>query len=131
MTAFGDDNSLTPTPSKRIFVYTAKCGIWLRCSYKLPDPIVFVCDNGWEGGDPHYDVENDKWVNHWRWHSCGQICCKKVYELKYHFSHVEIIGKTKSRYPPEKECSLQNNFWGRRPFPTAEDEELLPCQDGC
>lgn len=28
--AMGDD--LTPVPTTRIFVYTAACGIWLRCS---------------------------------------------------------------------------------------------------
>lgn len=139
MTAFGDDATLTGTTVKRVFVYTASCGIWLRCSYKLPSTIEKVCDTGWEGGDPHYELLNDdepptleKWVDHWRWHSCGEVCCKKVYEIKYNSTYnlVEIVGKTKSRYNSEEECSKQGDFRGYRPVYAPNDVEL-PCEDGC
>lgn len=130
MNAFGDDATLTSTPVKRIFVYTAACGIWLRCSYKLPSTIEKVCDDPWNSSDPHYPVGADKWIDHWRWHSCGQICCKKVYELKYDNYHVEIQSKTKSRYSEGEECSKQGDFWGNRPDPTSGSVELL-CEDGC
>ena len=132
---FCDDNeSIT-----RVHVYTASCGIWLRCSYKLPDPIEKVCDTGWEGGDPHYEILNDDqppepemWVDHWRWHSCGEVCCKKVYEIKYNSTYnlVEIVSKTKSRYNSEEKCSKQGDFRGYRPVYAPNDVEL-PCEDGC
>ncbi len=60
---FGRDERHVPLCStndavKRVFLYTASCGIWTKCSYKLPDPIVKVCDTGWQGGDPHYGKMN-------------------------------------------------------------------------
>lgn len=132
MTAFGDDASLTGTTVNRVHVYTASCGIWLRCAYKLPSTIEKVCDDPWGGPYPDYPGGSDRWVDHWRWHSCGEVCCKKVYEVSYNSSKnlVEITGRTKSRYSPETECSKQGDFYGNRPLPTDPPIEL-PCEDGC
>lgn len=131
--ALGDASTSVPTfPNtiKRIFVYTAKCGIWLRCSYKLPSTIEKECDTPWNGPAPDYPGGADRWVDHWRWHSCGEVCCKKVYEITRRGFSIEIRGKTKSRYPIEEECSKQGDFWGKRPTPIDGSIEL-PCEDGC
>lgn len=131
--AFGDAGTSVPNyPStiKRIFVYTASCGIWLRCSYKLPETIEKVCDDPWNGPAPDYPGGADRWVDHWRWHNCGEICCKKEYELSERSGFIEILSKTKSRYSDGEECSKQGDFWGNRPLPTDPSIEL-PCEDGC
>ena len=66
-----------------------------------------------------------------RWHSCGEICCKKVYNLARNiFGYREIQSKVKSRYSEGEECSKQGDFWGYRPDPTSGSVEL-PCEDGC
>ena len=127
----------------RVHVYTASCGIWTKCSYKLPDPIEKVCDTGWEGGDPHYGVPNpgpppstDMWVDHWKWQSCGEVCCRKVFELcgeenlSYPGYYVKIKALTKEKYPGS-ECSKQGDFTGPRPFPTSTPFVELQCEDGC
>jgi hypothetical protein len=119
-----------PNTIKRIFVYTAKCGIWLRCSYKLPEEIVYVCDDPWGGSPPDYASMSGRWVDHWRWHSCGVVCCKKVYELSVKSGYIQIVGKTKGRYPEDEECSLEDTFFGKRPTPD-DGAVALPCEDGC
>lgn len=133
----------TSTSIKRVFLYTSSCGIWTKCSYKLPNPIVKVCDTGWQGGDPHYGVPNpgpppttDIWVDHWKWQSCGDVCCKKVFELcldenlTYPGYYVKIKALTKGKYPGS-ECSKQGDFTGPRPYPTSSPVVELECEDGC
>jgi len=131
--AFGDAiYPVPPYPStvKRIFVFTASCGIWLRCSYKLPNPKVYVCDTPWNGSPPDYPGATGQWVDHWRWHSCGEVCCKKVYELSTRLGRIEIQSKTKGRYPEDAECSIEHTFSGPRPTPD-DPVQPLPCEDGC
>lgn len=144
---YGLDNAVpfcsTNTTITRVQVYTASCGIWTKCSYKLPETIEKVCDTGWQGGDPHYAVPNpgpppstDYYVDHWKWQSCGEVCCKKVFELcrdqniSYPGFYVKITAMTKSKYPEDAECSKQGDFTGPRPLPTSPVVEL-PCEDGC
>lgn len=132
--AFGDAGTSVPNyPNtiKRIFVYTASCGIWLRCAYKLPEEIEYVCDTPWNGPPPDYPGGSGRWVDHWRWHSCGQVCCKKEYELSVRLGYIEIQSKTKSRYSEDEECSKQGDFWGNREQPDVGDYVELLCEDGC
>jgi len=145
--AYGTDDIVpycsTNTTKTRVHVYTASCGIWTKCSYKLPNPIEKVCDTGWQGGDPHYGVPNpgpppttDMWVDHWKWQSCGEVCCRKVFELcreenvTYPGYYVKIKAMTKEKYP-DSECSKQGDFTGPRPFPTSTPFVELQCEDGC
>jgi hypothetical protein len=131
--AFGNDNNQIPNfpnTTKRIFVYTAGCGIWLRCSYKLPSPLIKVCDTPWNGTHPDYENGTDRWVDHWKWHSCGNICCKKEYVLTSANGRNIVQSVTKSRYSGSEECSGQGDFFGARPLPTDSVVEL-PCEDGC
>jgi hypothetical protein len=146
--AWGKDQRTLPNCTsgnslKRVFVYTAACGIWIKCSYKLPNPIIKDCDTGWLGGDPHYGVPNegpppttDQWVDHWKWQSCGEVCCKKEFEICEEDyidkggSYVKIKAMTKGKYSEDAQCSKHDHFTGPRPFPTS-DTVTLECEDGC
>jgi hypothetical protein len=127
---------------KRVFIYTASCGIWTKCSYKLPDPIEKDCDQGWQGSFPHYGVLNpgpppttEMWVDHWKWQNCGEVCCRKVYEVcRENYidkagTYIKIKALTKEKYPGS-ECSKQGDFEGPRPFPNSSTV-TLNCEDGC
>jgi hypothetical protein len=134
--AFGTHNDIPLCSSStmtRAILYTAACGIWTRCSYKLPDPIEVVCDTGWNGAQPHYSDGSDNWVDNWKWQSCGEVCCRKVFELcrvpEDSGFYFKINALTKERYPGS-ECSKQGDFYGNRPSPTDPNTEL-PCEDGC
>lgn len=121
---------------KRVFVYTAACGIWTRCSYKLPSPIQYVCDVVWSGNLPHYTDGGESWVDHWKWQSCGEVCCRKVFELcKDSYvdkagTYIKITAMTKEKYPGS-DCSGQGTFWGKRPGPSTGANQPLQCEDGC
>lgn len=127
--AFGIDPNTIPlcstnNTSKRVFLYTASCGIWTKCSYKLPNPIEKVCDTGWEGGDPHYGVppSNDQWVDHWKWQSCGDVCCKRTYSICKQDGDIKI---TQYQKDTDGDCTGQGTFinW-KTGLP-------IPCQVGC
>lgn len=126
----------TNTSTKRVFLYTAACGIWTRCSYKLPSPIDYVCDTGWSGNLPHYSDGGDVWVDHWKWQSCGEVCCRRVYELcrdeyvEKAGTFIKIKAMTKEKYPGS-ECSEQGTFWGKRQGPATGTNQELQCEDGC
>ncbi len=121
---------------KRVFVYTAACGIWTKCSYKLPSPIEYVCDTGWQGSFPHYSDGGDAWVDHWKWQSCGDVCCRKIFSIcRENYvdktgSFIKIKAITKGKYPGS-DCSKQGTFWGKRPGPSTGVNQELQCEDGC
>jgi len=139
--AFGNDPTSIPFCSsgdslRRVFVYTASCGIWIRCSYKLPSPIEYVCDTGWQGSFPHYSDGGDAWVDHWKWQSCGDVCCRKIFSICRESyvdkagSFIKIKSITKGKYPGS-DCSKQGTFWGKRPGPSTGVNQELQCEDGC
>lgn len=102
-------------------VYTAACGVWLYCEYVLPAAIEYTCETGWVGPPPHTVMPNK--VKSWKWQSCGQTCCRRIYsvcketsEEAGHFSetiNIDLIRKERLG-----DCSGEGNY-------------AKPCEDGC
>lgn len=67
-------------PLPLINVFAASCGIWVCCTYELPNNPVFTCENGWSGPPPHTNT-TPKTVTSCKWQSCGTQCCKRSYTV--------------------------------------------------
>lgn len=102
--------------STKVIFYTASCGIWVKCNYKV-DPESRVCDADWRGS---YPDEATGEVSAWKYQSCGEACCKKTFLVCKLFDEengweLHIQGLSKQKYG---ECSNPDGF-------------VSPCQDGC
>jgi len=101
-------------------VYTASCGIWLKCTYHYQGSITRDCERGHDGIDPLWDPANQT-ITTTKWFSCGQTCCVREYEICWKRDPIagdqifplRLIGKRKLI-----ECTGQSNF-------------DRPCEDGC
>ncbi len=101
--------------------YTASCGVWVKCSYKIEEDSR-ECDTGYEPPYPEYDDGPDKWVDIYKWQSCGEVCCKRTYSICKQGSEIKITQYVKQ---PDDDCTGQGNF---KNWKTGLD---IPCQDGC
>lgn len=108
--------------------YTAMCGVWVKCSYKV-NPTTVICDSGFSPPMPHYFKDGDWWVDHYRWHECGRTCCERTYTICLSSSSSPFFGKNiKIKEINRKRigsCTLQNQF---RDWRTGN---LVPCGDDC
>lgn len=132
MNKIADDSISVPNCGtdtvKTVQFYTAACGVWVKCSYKV-DTNSVVCDHGWNAPKPHYFNSGDWWVDYWRWHSCGKTCCEKTYKIcrttaapPFSGTITKITQVTKRATEP---CTLQNQF---RDWRTGA---LVPCGNDC
>lgn len=116
-------------PGGNLFVnlYTARCGIWVGCEYKIDRSYDKQCDQGLDPPDLEYERppgSGNWYIRTSRWQSCGQTCCLRRYKV------------CKKQYPPragnvqgyeirliEKlrlgECTEQQKYGNK------------PCEDGC
>lgn len=76
----GPVNCPPNTPLPVVNIFAASCGIWVCCTYELPDNPVFTCENGWSGPPPHTNT-TPKTVTTCKWQSCGTQCCKRTYTV--------------------------------------------------
>jgi len=100
-----------------VSVFAASCGIWVCCTYDLPDNPTYTCENGWEGPPPHSNG-TPKQVTSCKWMSCGTQCCKRTYKVCYDasagYKKLELVSKI-----PFGDCSGQAAFSPK------------PCQTDC
>jgi hypothetical protein len=98
-----------PVPVVNIFA--ASCGIWVCCTYELPDNPVVTCDNGWDGPPPHTNT-TPKTVTSCKWQSCGTQCCRRTYSVCRRssptggwYTDIQFVSKT-----PIGDCSGAATF---------------------
>ncbi len=100
-------------------VYTANCGIWLKCDYYYQGDVQANCE--YQGTDPNWDPINKK-ITTWKWFACGQTCCQREYEICWRYDPIQgfyqiypirLLGKHRLI-----ECTGQSQF-------------PRPCEDGC
>lgn len=109
--------------------YTAMCGVWLKCSYKVNTTSV-ICDSGYNSAPPHYEMNGEWWVDYYRWHPCGKTCCKKTYKICIGrsdvFNHIRMLKITQLSRNRIGDCTLKQQFkdWKN---PT----QTVPCGDDC
>ncbi len=121
--------SQTPDcPGGNFFVnlYTARCGIWVGCEYKIDRSYEKQCDQGLDPPDLEYERPpgSGNWfVRTSRWQSCGMACClrrykvcRKPYAPESNASGYEIKLVSKQRYG---DCTEQQKYGSK------------PCEDGC
>ncbi|ROL55733.1 hypothetical protein D9V84_10800 [Bacteroidetes/Chlorobi group bacterium Naka2016] len=59
--------------------YTARCGVWIKCSYKVDLSVPVERDDCYQGNCPSPLPHNGQpYVDVWKWQSCGETCCKKT-----------------------------------------------------
>ncbi len=98
---------------KKAKFYSAGCGVWVKCSYKVDKDAVVQKDRGYDGNCPTPDQAD--YIDVWKWQSCGEVCCVREYEVCFtqhptsgnfninvnQFPAYTLNGST---------CTLQNNF---------------------
>lgn len=101
--------------------YTASCGVWVKCSYKIEDGSR-QCDTGYEPPYPDYINGANKWVDIYKWQSCGDVCCKRTYSICKQDGDIKI---TQYQKDTDGDCTGQGTFinW-KTGLP-------IPCQVGC
>ncbi len=106
-----------PGGVQRANVYTASCGIFVGCEYKI-DPASRTCDQGYLEPYPEYQDNGVDKIKHYQWQSCGTTCCRRNIEFCYdttlRVKRSSII--TKERLLP---CSGQSKYGSQE------------CLDGC
>lgn len=115
-----------PCPDGNFFVnlYTAACGIWVGCEYKIDRSYDKQCDQGLDPPDLEYERppgSGNWYIRSSRWQSCGQTCCLRRYKLctKQYVDRVsgyEIHLIEKVRLG---QCTEQQKYGNK------------PCEDGC
>lgn len=110
-------------------IYTARCGVWVKCSYKVDSQAEIMKDIGYVGDCPlPYDHNGDAYIDVWKWQSCGEVCCKKTYTLCRDgiTGNGTIRIKDVSTVPaPGEQCTEQGVF---KDWKTGIPYQ---CQDGC
>jgi len=101
--------------------YTASCGVWLKCTYNI-EPQTPNCDMGFSPlPNPQATT-----VDVWKYQSCGQVCCKKIYEVCKTTNPTTGGNLTKvKKITVEKASECENDPNGINPL---YDK---PCLDGC
>lgn len=116
---------------KFINIYTARCGVWVKCSYKVDTEAEIMKDDGYVGNCPlPYSHNGVPYIDVWKWQSCGEICCKKSYELCREYSPISgdsviRIKNVSTGAAPGEQCSDQGVF---KDWKTGVP---YPCKDGC
>jgi hypothetical protein len=101
-------------------VYTASCGIWLKCRYHYEGSVTRECERGHDGIDPLWDPANQT-ITTTKWFSCGQTCCVREYEICWKRDPIagdQIFPLRLIRKQKLIDCTGQSNF-------------DRPCEDGC
>lgn len=125
-------NCNDPDPPRVIVTfYTARCGVWVKCSYVVDPNTQVEKDDCYQGDCPSLVQHNGAhYIDVWRWQPCGTTCCKKQYELckeydfTYNYDVIRIRNVTRTRAPGFT-CSEQGNCHDWR---TGQEYQ---CQDGC
>lgn len=118
------------TGGKTFFnIYTARCGVWVKCSYKVDTQGEVMKDIGYDGNCPlPYSHNGDSYIDVWKWQSCGEVCCKKTYtvckEGTTGAGNIRISTPTTDPAPGEQ-CTDQGVFkdW--------KTDLPYQCKDGC
>lgn len=110
-------------------IYTARCGVWVKCSYKVDTEAEIMKDIGYTGNCPlPYNHNGDAYIDVWKWQSCGEVCCKKTYTLCREgitgFGDIRINDVSTGPAPGEQ-CTDQGVF---KDWKTGIP---YPCRDGC
>lgn len=125
------ENKIAPNCSEDTIqiahVYTASCGVWLKCSYKV-DPASQVCDFGYVFPSPIYLEGTDNWVDHWKWHSCGNACCRREFRIcrTYDANALRTVFKVEE---VKKEKILDCEKEGQ--FINWKTQNPIPCNNDC
>lgn len=128
-----DCNDPQNPPIMLASIYSADCGVWLRCSYEFdcepviksdgPSQIGYVCEPPWNNN-------GKKVVDVWHWEPCGDVCCEKTYEIcrdyspSYGGSLVKINNVNRHKQLGS-ECSKKGQFF------KWDTSTPIPCKDGC
>ena len=114
-------------------VYSADCGVWLRCSYEFdceptiyadgPSQTGYVCEIPW-------DRNGKKVVDRWHWEPCGEVCCEKTYQICKEYSptfgmSILKINNVNRHKLPGSNCSKEGQFF------KWDTSTPIPCKDGC
>jgi hypothetical protein len=119
-----------PDSSNITKIYSAICGVWLKCRYEIT-PNSRMCDSGFAQPYPDYTLNGKQYVDIWKWHHCGEVCCQKIYTVCTKRSIVNNTIVTtvkqikKQRHPNATKCTLQDVFRD------GITNTIIPCQDGC
>ncbi len=107
-----------PNPSDTSYnaqVYTASCGVWVKCTYDV-DVTTRTCERGFE--EPFLDYGTPSKVDVYRFQDCGTTCCKRTFRYcsigPGRSVHIELVSTEQITA-----CS------------DAEKYQTIPCQDGC
>lgn len=122
----GDPNG----PLKKMKIYSAGCGVWVKCSYEINPNATIKKDRGYEGNCPtSYMNDGKPYVDVWKWQSCGTVCCKREYEVCKEWDITHSFNNIKvTRLPavPLGPCTLQNTFG-----PWENSSANYQCQQAC
>lgn len=114
-------------------IYSADCGVWLRCSYEFncepeihsdgPSQIGYICEAPW-------DRNGKKVVDRWHWEPCGDVCCEKTYDICREYNpppvgHILKINNVNRHKLVGSECSKEGQFF------KWDTSAPIPCKDGC
>lgn len=113
-------------------IYSADCGVWLRCSYEFncepeihsdgPSQIGYICEAPW-------DRNGKKVVDRWHWEPCGDVCCEKTYDICKDtvpvMGHILKINNVNRHKLAGSECSKEGQFF------KWDTMTPIPCKDGC
>lgn len=125
-----------PNNDSIIKIYSAICGVWLKCRYKIENGSR-MCDDGFIPPYPDFEFGSEYFVDIWRWHPCGEVCCQKIYtickknsSLPDHINDYNYIFSIKNvttrRLPGATKCTLQDQFRDG-----SDTTTIINCQDGC
>lgn len=121
---------LCPDSNFIMKIYSASCGVLLKCRYEIA-PGSRMCDIGFATPYPDFMIDTTQYVDIWKWESCGEVCCQKIYTVCKQQSVsdsnnvVSIKQLTKQRHPQTPSCTLQGQFRD------GKDSTMIPCKDGC
>lgn len=105
-----------PDTSKKkiIQMYSAACGVWVKCTYAVSSTTPISCD---EGADPH--ELPDSTLDRWEFVPCGETCCMRTYDVCQMGTSSGVIHIGSHTTTRTGNCTLQSQFPNN------------PCQDGC
>jgi len=109
--------------------YSAGCGVWVKCSYKVDRNAVVQKDRGYDGNCPTPNEAD--YIDVWKWQSCGEVCCVREYEICKYISPITGVTQVKvTQFPAYtlngSTCTLQNNFG-----PWQNPSVNYQCQHAC
>lgn len=127
-----------PTTIPFATIYSAACGVWLRCSYEFPCNPLIHADGPSQTGyqcPPPWNYNGHPTVDVWHYEPCGDICCEKTYSIckqsDPHYGGYQIVISNVNRHRlAGSNCSKQNQFhrWNKNP---GDQDYYIECVDGC